>query len=106
MANSFDRMEPRPIQDLYLKIDRLDLGDDQRTALRAVRNLFIEEKALEGDPIDQGEFLMTVAGILTDQQFRAFLGQPKSEQQKLRYQLRQIRAEMALHGERKSLSRR
>ena len=99
-------MKPRPIQDLYLKIDRLDLNSQQRVALRAVRNLFVEEKCLGELDTSESEFLLAVAGILTDDQFREFSGNAKNDRQKLRYELRQIRAEMVLHGEGDSLTRR
>ena len=106
LSHSFDQMKPRPIQDLYLKIDRLDLNSQQRVALRAVRNLFVEEKCLGELDTSESEFLLAVAGILTDDQFREFSGNAKNDRQKLRYELRQIRAEMVLHGEGDSLTRR
>ena len=99
LAHSFDIMPPSPIQDLYQKLERLDLEPQQRTALRAVRNLLIEEQALEEIPVDQDQLLLSIAGILTEEQFQSFSGKPKDARQKLRYELRQIRAEMAHRGE-------
>jgi hypothetical protein len=99
LVHSFDQMRPGPIDELYQKIDRLDLDHSQRIALRAIRNLFVEEVALEEHPVETSDFLLSISGILTEEQFRSISGQPKDERQKLRYELRQIRADMALQGE-------
>ena len=106
LTHSFDSMTPSPIQNLYQKIERLDLEPEQRKALRAVRNLLIEEQALADHPVNRDQVLLSIAGILTEKQFHDFSGKAKDARQKLRYELRQIRAEMALHGEEHFLSRR
>ena len=97
-ADSFERYENHPIDALYLQVDNMDILHDQKQAIRALRNLFISNQALSQNPVPFDDFLLGVSGILDDQQFMTLMGKPKSERQKLRYQLRQIRAEMAGQG--------
>lgn len=96
LNHSFGQMSLSPIHEMYQKIDQLELNDSQRVALRAIRNLHVEESALEQNSGHIPDFLLSVSGILTEDQFLAISGQPKDDRQKLRYELRQIRAEMAL----------
>ncbi|MBA4683374.1 MAG: hypothetical protein H2076_00065 [Planctomycetes bacterium] len=99
LQHSFDQLRLNPIQEMYQKIDQLPLEDSQRVALRAIRNLYVEESALETGSEITSDFLLSVSGILTEDQFLEVSGKAKDERQKLRYELRQIRAEMALGAE-------
>ena len=65
------------IENLYQKIERLDLEPEQRKALRAVRNLLIEEQALADHPVNTDQVLLSIAGILTEKQFHDFSGKAK-----------------------------
>ena len=83
LQHSFDQLRLSPIQEMYQKIDQLPLEDSQRVALRAIRNLYIEETALETGSEITSDFLLSVSGILTEDQFLEISGRAKDERQKL-----------------------
>ena len=94
-AGSFSQLD-----ELFQNIDRQSLKPEQRIAIRALRNRIREEQLQMPAPLAGhshqfvDEFILCASGVLDDQQFHKATGTLKNPQQQLRYEIRQLHAEI------------
>ena len=100
LSMGLDASHPSQLDELFHNIDRQDLDPQQRIAIRALRNRIRDEQFQMATNFSTQshqfvrEFLLCASGVLDDQQFHKATGAPKNPQQQLRYELRQLHAEI------------
>ena len=100
LSMGLDARHVSQFDELFHNIDRQDLDPQQRIPIRALRNRIRDEQVQMPTNFSTqshqfvSEFLLCASGILDDQQFHKATGRPKSPQQQLRYELRQLHAEI------------
>ncbi|MEC9475914.1 MAG: hypothetical protein VX764_02620 [Planctomycetota bacterium] len=112
LSMGLEASNPADIDHLFQSIDRQDLNSSQRIAMRALRNRFLEERVQNSRKVAEGsrqfvnEFLLCASGVLDDQQFQLAIGVAKNPRQQLRYEIRQLHAEIVrLEGILRQLNR-